>query len=74
MGDGAGNAQDAPRVHGGAASRRRISTAHPAGFEASTPESRHVELYELLGVPTKIMTPRKTWSDGEAPYSDAKNA
>ena len=40
---------------------------------ASTPEPQHVELYELLGVPTKIMAPRKTWSDGEAPYSDAKN-
>jgi len=40
---------------------------------ASTPEPQHVELYEFLGVPTKIMTPRKTWSDGEAPYSDAKN-
>ena len=40
---------------------------------ASTPEPQHVELYELLGVPTKIMSPRKTWSDGEAPYSDAKN-
>lgn len=41
---------------------------------ASTPEPQHVELYELLRVPTKIMTPRKTWSDGETPYSDAKNA
>jgi transposase len=40
---------------------------------ASTPEPQHVELYERLGVPTKIMSPRKTWSDGEAPYSDAKN-
>jgi len=39
---------------------------------ASTPEPQHVELYELLGVPTKIMNPRKTWSDGEAPPSDAK--
>jgi len=40
---------------------------------ASTPEPEHVELYELLGVPTKIMAPRKTWSDSEAPDSDAKN-
>jgi len=40
---------------------------------ASTPEPQHVERYELLGVPTTIMSPRKTWSDGEAPYSDAKN-
>ena len=40
---------------------------------ASTPEPQPVELYELLGVPTKIMPPRKIWSDGEAPYSDAKN-
>ena len=40
---------------------------------ASTPEPQHVELYELLGVPTKTVTPRKTWSDGEVPYSDAKN-
>jgi transposase len=40
---------------------------------ASTPEPQHIELYELLRVPTKIMAPRKTWSDGEAPYSDAKN-
>ncbi len=39
---------------------------------ASTPEPQHVELYEILRVPTKIMAPRKTWSDGEAPYSDAK--
>ena len=41
---------------------------------ASTPEPQHVELYELLGVPTKIMAPRKTWSEGEAPHSDGKNA
>lgn len=41
---------------------------------ASTPEPPHVELYELLGVPTKIMPPRKTWSDGEASHSDGKNA
>ena len=41
---------------------------------ASTPEPQHVELYEVLGVPTKIMTPEKTWSDGEAPGSDAKTA
>ena len=41
---------------------------------ASTPEPQHVELYDLLRVPTKIMAPRKTWSDGRAPYSDAKNA
>ncbi len=40
---------------------------------ASTPEPQHIELYDLLRVPTNIMTPRKTWSDGEAPYSDAKN-
>ena len=40
---------------------------------ASTPEPQHVALYEFLGVPTKIMTPRKTWSDGEAPDSDGKN-
>jgi transposase len=39
---------------------------------ASTPEPQHVELYELLAVSAKIMTPRKTWTDGEAPYSDAK--
>jgi len=32
---------------------------------ASTPEPQHVELYERLGVPAKIMAPRKTWSDGE---------
>jgi hypothetical protein len=41
---------------------------------ASTPEPQHVELYALLGVPTKIMAPRKTWSEGEAPHSDGKNA
>ena len=41
---------------------------------ASTPEPQHVELYELLGVPTKIMAPRKTWSEGEVPHSDGKNA
>ena len=41
---------------------------------ASSPEPQHVELYELLEVPTKIMAPRKTWSDGEAPHSDGKNA
>jgi transposase len=41
---------------------------------ASTPEPQHVELYELLRVPTKIMAPTKTWSDGEAPHSDGKNA
>jgi len=41
---------------------------------ASTPEPQHVELYELLDVPTKIMAPRKTWSEGEAPHSDGKNA
>jgi transposase len=41
---------------------------------ASTPEPQHVELYELLGVPTTIVTPRKTWSEGEAPQSDGKNA
>ena len=40
---------------------------------ASTPEPQHVELYERLDVPTTIMSPRKTWPDGEAPYSDAKN-
>jgi len=40
---------------------------------ASTPELQHVELYELLGVPTTIIAPRKTWSDGQAPDSDAKN-
>jgi hypothetical protein len=40
---------------------------------ASTPEPQHIELYELLGVPTKIMAPRKTWSDGKAPHSDGKN-
>jgi transposase len=40
---------------------------------ASTPEPPHVELYELLGVPTKIMSPRKIWSDGGAPHSDGKN-
>lgn len=37
---------------------------------ASTPEPQHIELYELLRVPTKIMAPRRTWSDGEAPHSD----
>jgi transposase len=41
---------------------------------ASTPEPQHVELYELLSVPTKIMAPKKTWFDGEAPHSDGKNA
>jgi len=41
---------------------------------ASTPEPQQVELYELLGVPTKILAPKKTWSDGQAPYSDAKTA
>jgi hypothetical protein len=41
---------------------------------ASTPEPQHVELYELLGVPTKIMAPRKTWFEGEASHSDGKNA
>ena len=41
---------------------------------ASTPEPQHVELYELLRVPTKIMAPRKTWSESEAPDSDGKNA
>ncbi|MFH1110600.1 MAG: hypothetical protein V1790_15590 [Planctomycetota bacterium] len=41
---------------------------------ASTPEPQHVELYELLRVPTKIMAPRKTWSEGETPHSDGKNA
>jgi len=41
---------------------------------ASTPEPQHVELYELLGVPTNILAPRKTWSDGPPPHSDAKNA
>ena len=40
---------------------------------ASTPEPQHVELYKLLDITTRIMIPRKTWSDGEAPYSDAKN-
>ncbi|MFQ5496069.1 MAG: IS1634 family transposase, partial [Phycisphaerae bacterium] len=40
---------------------------------ASTPEPQHIELYALLGVPPKIMGPRKTWSDAEAPDSDAKN-
>ena len=40
----------------------------------STPEPQHVELYKLLGVPTTIMVPRKTWSDNEAPHSDGKNA
>jgi transposase len=40
----------------------------------STPEPQHAELYQRLGVPTTIMSPRKTWSTGEAPYSDAKNA
>ncbi len=40
---------------------------------ASTPEPQHVERYELLGVPSKIMSPRTTGSNGEAPYSDAKN-
>jgi transposase len=39
---------------------------------ASTPEPQHVELYGLLEVTTTIMAPRKTWSDGETPYSDAK--
>lgn len=29
----------------------------------STPEPEHVELYERLAVPARIMTPRKTWSD-----------
>ena len=40
---------------------------------ASTPEPRHVELYEFLRVPTKIIAPRKTWSDSEAPHNDGKN-
>jgi transposase len=31
----------------------------------STPEPQHVEVYERLGVPTRIMTPRKTWTDAE---------
>ena len=37
-------------------------------------EPQHVELYELLGVPTKIMAPRKTGSAGESPHSDGKTA
>jgi transposase len=41
---------------------------------ASTPEPQHVELYERLGVPTKIMNPRKTWSPASTPASDAKTA
>jgi len=50
-----------------------LSTTITIG-RASTPEPQHVELYELLGVPTKIMAPRKTWSEGEVPHSDGKNA
>ena len=32
----------------------------------STPELQHVQLYSLLNVPTKIITPRKTWSEPES--------
>ena len=40
---------------------------------ASTPEPQQVEPYELLDVPTRIVIPRKTWSDGEAPYKKPVN-
>ena len=41
---------------------------------APIPEPQHAVLYELLGACTKTMTHRKTWSNGEAPHSDGKNA
>jgi hypothetical protein len=31
--------------------------------KASTPEPQHKQLYELLGVPTEIIRPKKMWSD-----------
>lgn len=34
--------------------------------KASTPEPEHKKLYELLGVPTQIIRPKKTWADPDA--------
>lgn len=33
--------------------------------KGSTPEPQHVELYKLLGVPSEVMRPKKTWSDSK---------
>ena len=30
---------------------------------ASTPEPEHLEIYRLLGLPSEVMRPKKTWSE-----------
>jgi len=31
--------------------------------KASTPEPEHLEIYRLLGLPSEVMVPKKTWSE-----------
>jgi len=42
--------------------------------KSSTPEPKHKELYNLLGISPEIITPKKMWSEPVRHYSDDKTA
>jgi len=42
--------------------------------KGSTPEPKHKELYELLGISPQIIKPKRTWSEPKRRYSDDKTA